>query len=218
MASSLFGRLAPSRGTRSFYDELRSHGRDDLEQGEALNVDEENFRQQLSGLDAGALAAGDSCLSVDSTARGGNYLDEATRQHRTPRDEPTHDDDIDSDVPASLLVEPNDVDLLQTSGHVLGSRPVQSQVQRGSANSEGRSQLQWDEVTAQQRLHRDESAVPHPQYLMTRTFTGGRREKSLWRWANTSNLDSFMRDVYHYYEGGGLPCILCSNALWLMSV
>jgi autophagy-related protein 9 len=42
------------------------------------------------------------------------------------------------------------------------------------------------------------------------------REKALWRWVNTSNLDSFMRDVYDYYEGGGLWCILCANALWLL--
>lgn len=42
------------------------------------------------------------------------------------------------------------------------------------------------------------------------------REKALWRWVNTSNLDSFMRDVYDYFEGGGLWCILCANALWLL--
>ncbi|PHH63568.1 hypothetical protein CDD82_1884 [Ophiocordyceps australis] len=44
----------------------------------------------------------------------------------------------------------------------------------------------------------------------------GGREEALWRWANIANLDSFLRDVYDYYRGGGLLCILCSNALWLL--
>ncbi|KAK7428660.1 autophagy protein atg9 [Neonectria magnoliae] len=52
--------------------------------------------------------------------------------------------------------------------------------------------------------------------MMRGIMSGGPREKALWRWVNTSNLDSFMRDVYDYYEGGGLWCILCANALWLL--
>ncbi|EQK98489.1 Autophagy-related protein 9 [Ophiocordyceps sinensis CO18] len=217
MAGDLFGRLAPSsRGTQSFYEEMRSHDDGDLEEGAGLDVDEENFRQQLSGFDAEALAAGDIRLTVDSVAGGG--LGNATR-NRGLREVstrwPVRDEEIDSDVPASLLVEPNDAEI--RPGEKVASR--QSQI-RPPFDSGGRSQMQWDDATAQQRLHQDEprglSSVPHPRSVMTGTVTGGRREKSLWRWANTSSLDGFMRDVYHYYEGGGLLCILCSNALWLL--
>ncbi|KAM4057995.1 autophagy protein apg9 domain-containing protein [Hirsutella rhossiliensis] len=225
MAGNLFGRLAPSsRGTRSFYEELRSHDDADLEEGAGLNVDEENFRQQLSGFDAEALAAGDSRLTVDSAAGGGGHLGKATRQHRglgeVPTRWPVHDDELDSDVPASLLVEPNDVDTFHPGGQMPENRQPQTRPPYGSGNPGSRSQLQWDDATAQQRLHQDEprgpSSMPQPRSLMRDTVTGGRREKSLWRWANTSSLDTFIRDVYHYYEGCGLLCILCSNALWLL--
>ncbi|PHH74732.1 hypothetical protein CDD80_2876 [Ophiocordyceps camponoti-rufipedis] len=80
--------------------------------------------------------------------------------------------------------------------------------------------MHWDSPTTQRQLQQDAVARPRPatrpKSLMTGLVAGSRREKSLWRWASTSNLDNFMRGVYQYYEGGGFWCILCANALWLL--
>ncbi|KND93043.1 Autophagy-like protein 9 [Tolypocladium ophioglossoides CBS 100239] len=227
MANNLFGRLAPSsRGTRSFYEELRAHDDDDgdLEAGTALNVDEENLRQQFNEFDAEGLTAGDSRVTVDSAAYGVSQLGKATRQHHGRREAssgwPVHDEDADNDVPASLLVEPNEAEPVRAPPRERASRHSQPRPPHAAGGSSVRSQAQWEAATTQQRLHQDDSSArpstSHPRSLMEGVVPGGRREKALWRWVNTSNLDSFMRDVYDYYEGGGLMCILCSNALWLL--
>lgn len=232
MANNLFGRLAPSsRDTRSFYEELRAHDDDDdadadLEAGTALNVDEENLREQFNDFDAEGFTASDSRITVGSAAYGVSQLGKATRQHHGRREPssgwPVHDDDADNDVPASLLVEPNEAEAVRAPRRERTSRHSQPRHPHAAGSSSGRSQAQWEAATTQQRLHQDDSngrpSALHPRSLMAGIVPGGRREKSLWRWVNTSNLDSFMRDVYDYYEGGGLICILCSNALWLLSV
>ncbi|PFH55227.1 hypothetical protein XA68_10332 [Ophiocordyceps unilateralis] len=97
------------------------------------------------------------------------------------------------------------------------NRQTQPPVRR---NPTGRLQMQWNVSMAQQ--HHQQDVLPgsrpakRPKSFMTGLMASSRREKSLWRWANTSNLDNFMRDIYQYYEGGGIGCILCSNALWLL--
>ncbi|ODV97630.1 hypothetical protein PACTADRAFT_24517, partial [Pachysolen tannophilus NRRL Y-2460] len=41
-------------------------------------------------------------------------------------------------------------------------------------------------------------------------------ERSLWVWANVSNLDKFLTDVYAYFIGNGLQCIIISKVIdWL---
>ncbi|CDK26396.1 unnamed protein product [Kuraishia capsulata CBS 1993] len=51
-------------------------------------------------------------------------------------------------------------------------------------------------------------------------------ERSLWMWANVSNLDKFLMDVYSYYLGNGFYCILLKRlfdtltivfVIWLVS-
>lgn len=54
--------------------------------------------------------------------------------------------------------------------------------------------------------------------ILAGRVTGGAKQKAHWRWVNTSNLDGFMNDVYSYFEGGGIWCILCARALWLLYV
>lgn len=38
----------------------------------------------------------------------------------------------------------------------------------------------------------------------------------MFRWANVSNLDVFIRDVYDYYLGAGIWCILLERLLHLL--
>jgi len=234
MASNLFSRFTPPSGTaRSFYEELRAHdetgddgdGSRDLEEGNGLNVDEENLRHQFHGLGAEGLNPGDSRMTVDSaTVYGADQLGKATREHPVRSGNAghwfPHEEDPDNDVPESLLVEPNEAATARRTDDERSDRPSPTRNPH-TANRSGRSQMLWDAATAQQRLHREDGyrrAPAQPRRSGPAAFAGGRRERALWRWVNTSNLDSFMRDVYDYYEGGGLLCILCANALWLLSV
>lgn len=41
-------------------------------------------------------------------------------------------------------------------------------------------------------------------------------KKAEWRWANVSNLDNFIRDVYDYYHGYGIWAILLERFLHLL--
>lgn len=228
MASNIFNRLGPSsRETRSFYEQLRSQEDDpDLEHGAGL--DEANLSENFNEFDAEDLTTGDSRLTLDSVAfdtharESRKHGSRAAAQSRNPATAgsrwPVQDDEIDNDVPASLLVEPNE------AGNVTilpEDRPAQKpNASQRPAAGPSRSRAQWEAATRQQRLHQDDLPAPtsrsHPQRILRGPMSGGAKEKALWRWVNTSNLDSFMRDVYDYYEGGGLWCILCSNALWLL--
>ncbi|KAF4121573.1 autophagy-related protein 9 [Geosmithia morbida] len=230
MSSNVFGRFGPeSRGTRSFYEQLRSRDDDDdnarddedVEQQAGIKIDEDNLRHALNDFNTEDLGGVDSRITIGSGA--------FPRQHQTgPSHSPSarwkgHDEDIDNDVPASLLVENNDAD------HASPSKTRRNNGRRNRRHNphvpsadpyEPRTQAQWASATAQQPLHTGANDRL-PTAVQPRSLTGGRvpagpKEKAMWRWVNTSNLDSFMRDVYDYFDGGGLWCILCSNALWLM--
>jgi autophagy-related protein 9 len=228
MTSNFFGRIgAQGNGARSFYEELRNADDDevDIEHRADLYLDEENLRHHLNDLDDAAVTAADSRITVDSVA-----FPASSRPADQGRRPPTtggpgaawlaHDDELDNDVPASLLVEPN-----RPTGPNLGDAPKGKHPNLPpppSATDElpGRSQAQWAAATEQQRLHHEEPRRNYqgrqPRSIISGTLAVSNREKALWRWVNTTNLDSFIRGVYDYYEGGGLWCILVSNALWLL--
>lgn len=224
MSSNIFSRLAP--GTRSFYEELRARDDDeDVEQqAGATNLDEENLRHNFNEFDTEGLTAADSRITIDSAAypaKDNRILHGAgpSRGRQGPSHHWPVDDEADNDVPASLLMEVNEAEPLKpiATQHARQSRPRH---QAGARPSSARSRAQWEAATLQQRLHDDDINAPipssQPRSLLMGTSSGGPKQKAMWRWVNTSNLDSFMRDVYDYYEGGGLWCILCTNALWLL--
>ncbi|KAI5466523.1 autophagy protein Apg9-domain-containing protein [Mariannaea sp. PMI_226] len=217
----------PSRPVRSFYEQLRSE--DDDIYDVQLGVDEENLGQNFNEYDAEALAGGDSRMTVDSTAFDTRDRSRVSRQPGTherisgraaPKWQASDDDVMDNDVPASLLVEPNEVGNHSPTSGKRTRRQPNTRPTATAGPSSANTQAQWETVTSQQRLHRDgPSGAPlrsQTRGLMRGVALGSPRERALWRWVNTSNLDSFMRDVYDYYEGGGLWCILCANALWLL--
>ena len=43
-------------------------------------------------------------------------------------------------------------------------------------------------------------------------------ERALWNWVNVFNLDAFLQEVYHYYQGKGIYCIALSRGLNLLLV
>ncbi|KAH7157229.1 autophagy protein Apg9-domain-containing protein [Dactylonectria macrodidyma] len=228
MTSNIFSRMAPSsRGSRSFYEQLRSRD-DDGYTDDDPGLDEENLGHHFNDFDAEGLAVGDSRMTVDSTAFDIKENTRVTRQAAThtrhstgqPSTWPAHqDDEVNNDVPASLLIEANEAENTPVPPMRSG-RQSDPAHQATAGSSSARARAQWDAATTQQRLHQEDPfgapLGPQPKPVIRGIMSGSPRERALWRWVNTSNLDSFMRDVYDYYEGGGLRCILCANALWLL--
>lgn len=191
-------RLDSREGARSFYESLRAKDDDpDLEDGRLRTPDVEN-------------AAGPSNLAPSSAARTGrsSFTDQQTKQDRYSMW--MEQEEGDDDVPASLLMENNAGESVQ---------PLPSRGARKlTARSEAKPKAQLEGIARQDTPY---DGVPSRRLLGRPSAVGSlkttsRREKALWAWVNTSNLDRFMRDVYDYYEGGGMWCIMCSNALWLL--
>jgi autophagy-related protein 9 len=82
----------------------------------------------------------------------------------------------------------------------------------------------WETAQAQQRLHSDDMFGPArrgnaaPGSFLTGGILGNARKRAEWRWANVSNLDKFIKEVYDYYLGCGIWCILLERALHLLCV
>lgn len=222
MASNIFGRLATSsRGTRSFYEQLRSRDDDgseeDIEQRAGLNIDDENLRQHLDELDTDNL--GNSRLTVTSAMPAAEQKDTSARPLSPVSRWKAHDEDMDNDVPASLLVEHNSHEPRVDPRYANTSRRTQHRNRLAPTSPPAGRRAQWEATTEQQPLHgvaHNQAVDTQPRSLLSGRAPAGAKEKALWRWVNTSNIDSFMRDVYDYFEGGGLWCILTSNALWLL--
>lgn len=177
-------------------------------------VDEENFNHDLADLEAAVgLHMNQSISTVTSAQVGG---------HTRPVGGPglakwQHGDtDPDNDVPRSLLIEPNTVSPSTKRAGTTGGHNVRSK-NLGMFDSTALPLL-WDADTSQ--THDEQVSGPRlskrPRPVLLRTNTTSAKERAMWTWVNITNLDSFIRDVYDYFEGGGMWCILSFNALRLM--
>ncbi|KAM0298353.1 hypothetical protein ACHAPM_008423 [Fusarium culmorum] len=223
MASNIFSRIkSPSGGSQSFYQQLRSGEDPEYDPG----LDEENLGHRFDDFQAEGMDIGDSRMTVESVAPGSKGKGKATfrptahaRSSGITSPRWQQDDEGDNEVPASLLMEPKDLDPPASPPNKRATNPGSSRTPASAGPSSARTRAQWEAATAQQQLHQDHPYTtpmgPQPIPVARGTMSNNPREKALWRWVNTSNLDSFMRDVYDYFEGGGLWCILCANALWL---
>lgn len=223
MASNIFSKLVPSGQQRSFYEDLR--GRDnDIEDCAGLALDEENLNHdfQDDDLDPETLAIENSRATVTSDVRTERGRGGTFQGHReTGARWLAQDDDIDNDVPPSLLVETHETDT---------PRPRQQQKKPKISTSRGapvpgpstrRARAQWETTQNQQRLHQEDGTARNrrgPNPIMAGIVTGTAKQKAMWRWVNVTNLDNFVKDVYDYYQGNGLWCILLERALHLVDV
>ncbi|WQF85139.1 hypothetical protein CDEST_10153 [Colletotrichum destructivum] len=231
MASNIFSRLAPqSRGSRSFYEELRGErdGDMDIEEQAGLDIDEENLKEGFQDYDVDHvqdLAIEDSRATLESNVNlrnppgttGSGTQDRANR--RAPNSKwLSQEDDGDNDVPASLLFEPHEAEVeANGAARKTASMPGRQNAIPGPSNR--RTHAQWETTQAQQRLHPSNSIKPtrsQPKRLARGLASGSEKEKALWRWVNVSNLDFFVQDVYYYYRGSGFWCIVCARALHLV--
>ncbi|KAI9049390.1 hypothetical protein LZ554_006424 [Drepanopeziza brunnea f. sp. 'monogermtubi'] len=233
MTSNLLSRLLPTNTTgRSIYDDLRAHDEEsDLEEQAGLALDEENLRfldDELGNVDAFGEA---SHITTASTAfppgqphtrqHGGGNISRDKSQNRWMAQSPRLlEEDGDDDVPASLLIEGHDLPPKHTPKKPRprqGKAPKSSPAVPGPSNRETRAH--WEAAQAQQRLHREEDTSPGlrvPPRSRFGLLSG--EEKALWRWSNVTNLDAFIEDVYGYYVGAGIWCILLEKALNLAQI
>jgi autophagy-related protein 9 len=235
MNSNILSRLLPSNPpTRSIYDDLRAHdeaSESDLEEQAGMALDEENLGFRDDDLGNADVFGEDSRVTTESTAFLGQHqaptngrLGKKTAKTRSkwqaqsPR---LLEEDGDDDVPASLLIEDH---VIPGPGQrkTARSRPTKNHARHpaipGTSNRETRAH--WEAAQAQQRLHRDEDAgMPGGPYIPQpgiRLLTGSSREKAMWRWINVTNIDNFIKDVYDYFTGSGIWCIVLTRVLELL--
>ena len=142
-----------------------------------------------------------------------------TPEQSRPPINPLEADDVDDDVPPSLLTEdhkglPTPVDDGEGGEQdpLAGQRPTSS----------GSERARWQATQQQQRLYQDSPSLittserTHP--IRNPLTMIDPKEQALWRWANVENLDNFLRDVYRYYLGKGIWSILLSRILNLLTL
>jgi autophagy-related protein 9 len=243
MASSRVARFLSfsSNPSPSIYETIRRH--DDssdssvVEERAGLAVDEENLRHNFNDYEldqamehASDTQSGQSSPFVPrpSRPRGGGGVNQQKQfkwSRLSPRTVAPEDDD---DVPASLLVERDgDEDIIHAARPAsppppLPPAPLQPRT-RPDANaaaagpSTRRIQEQWNTARLHQPIH--EPHIPAPTWRAkqrSRVASADPRQKALWRWANVENLDNFLKDVYLYFLGNGIWCIVLGRVLNLL--
>lgn len=127
----------------------------------------------------------------------------------------------DDEVPQSLLFEggegPTATGAVDDHGpaHHADISPVP-----GPSTPEAR--VHWETTQRHQTLYRDTPRVDRPRRAGSQVKKGllliDPKERAMWRWANVEDLDNFLKDVYDYFLGNGIWCIMLSRALNLLFV
>lgn len=228
MASNIISRfLPPATGSPSVYETLRQHDqsfdRSDMEERAGIALDEENLTVgfQDYDLDDALADATASQLNPLKPAKPEGKVRAASRRalptQRRPQASPrlVEADDLDDDVPLSLLIEGDEgVAPAVEDSHLRElPPPIPGPITRGS-------RAKWQATQEQQRLHQDlGTVIPNPREYVRRGYPFSLmnpKEKAMWRWANVENLDNFLKDVYDYFLGNGIWCILLSRVLNLL--
>ena len=200
MASNVFSRLFPPNG-RSVYDHMRAE-----EEGLHSNIDEENLNAPIDDF-------------LDNPAI---FDDQSRIAHSLHED----DEDLDNQVPASLLIEGNEdegeaVPLMQRAAGIprASAHQAQPSTRQHQPNTQShnarlpQNQRNWEAAQLQQRLHSDDNDFRPPPFSAKPLDA---YQTAMWTWINASNLDVFMSDVYNYYRGYGIYCICLTRALYLL--
>ena len=230
MTSKILSRILPSGNGESIYETLRqnedSSDHSDIEEQAGMALDEENLRKGFNDYELDQVLTNADLSSTPSSkilasnrpneqrTRGARQFSAQTRfaQGKAALEE------LDDDVPQSLLFE--------------GDRPqvmAPRQQQRQSTIPATLSTLALPETRAkwqaaqEQHLHLESDMLQspqsrHPPHRVQVGRVAHPREKAMWRWANVENLDNFLKDVYDYFLGNGIWCILLSRVLNLLLV
>ena len=235
MASNLLSRLLPSvSGSPSVYERLREpdEGSDttDLEASVGSPLDKENLADRHFELDP-ALADAMASQSVlrESFPRKPRFI-RGTDRTRFKKQKPSwipqssgdnETDEADDDVPLSLFVEEDGAAAPVSTSYTrtgrnrekLRSIPVMGQVTSST-------RAKWQTTQEQQQLYEDPQSVSPRvtrfEEVNDPLVIADPKMKAIWRWANVENLDNFLWEVYDYYIGNGIWCILLSRVLNLL--
>lgn len=227
MASNLLSRLLPPTfGAPSIYETMREHDQSseyDIEERAGMALDEENLGVAFRDSEADE-ALTDVNASRSNTSKVLNPKEKSrsaprrvTPRQRRPSMSPKmaeEEDDLDDEVPMSLLIE-GDEDRVgarerRQSGE--GLPPVPGPQSRGT-------RAQWQATQEQHRLHHELGLGNPTQKIFGRAVRLNivdAKEKAMWRWANVENLDNYLREVYDYYIGNGIWCMLLHRFLNLL--
>lgn len=129
-------------------------------------------------------------------------------------------EDGDDEVPASLLVEGNDVIHLNPRKHAQAQDVAQASEPPIAGPATTEIAARWQTTQGQQPLHTNDRTAP----LNRRSVLGmnmplgvvSSRERAENRWASVVNLDNFLKEVYEYYLGNGIWSILLSRILYIL--
>lgn len=228
MASNILSRLIPPTGSPSVYETLREQDQSsdpsDVEEQAGMALDEENLSTRFQDYDL------DDAL-LDATA---NQRSPSKKRHRLreqartgPRGFPQNErwtqasprlaeaDDLDDEVPQSLLIEDGEDIIPIHNRHEAAAVPLPAP---RSPNKGERAK--WQATQEQQRLHPDTNlgVLRDGNATRKRHVLGmiDPRERAMWRWANVENLDNFLKDVYDYFIGNGVWSILLSRLFYLL--
>lgn len=185
MASNVFSRLFPPNG-RSVYDHMRA-------EEEGINIDEENLN-----------------APIDEFLDNPGIFDDESHITQTVHED---EDDLDNQVPASLLIEGNDDESVPLVHRAVGVPRVSVQQTQPSHNARTiHGNLELAQV--RQRIHQQDDSLRSPGFSIRQPLDA--YQTAMWTWVNASNLDTFMSDVYDYYRGYGIYCICLTRALYLL--
>ena len=228
MASNILSRfLPPAVGEPSIYETLQQHDdssdQSDLEERAGMALDEENLGTgfhdyEIDDALADTTANQDGPSRVRDSNRQSQGFSAKKAQSRTRTSHAAgrvNLDDLDDEVPQSLLVEdrPNLLPGSKAEQNTAMPPPV-------SGPSSRAIQAKWQATQEQQRLHQD-PVFPQPQTKRStrRGLPLGMmdpKDRAMWMLANVENLDNFLKEVYDYYIGNGIWCILLSRVLNLL--
>ncbi|KAL8658254.1 MAG: hypothetical protein Q9226_001136 [Calogaya cf. arnoldii] len=211
MASNVFSRfLPPNSGNPSIYETLRqqdeSSDQSDIEERAAMAIDDKAMEEPYHDYELG-----------DGAAPNMGNSREPQRVSAPSSSNARDMDYADDDVPQSLLIEDN--------GHPV--TPLQEQQPRPTASpvpgpASRATKAKWRATQEQQRLHPDlpaTRALPaQPGRQVPGLAIASSQDRAMWRWANVEDLDNFLRDIYDYFLGNGIWCILLSRLLNLLTL
>ncbi|KAL9000844.1 MAG: hypothetical protein Q9169_000598 [Polycauliona sp. 2 TL-2023] len=211
MASNVFSRFLPANtGAPSVYDTLRQHDesfdQSDIEERAAMAIDDKRSEDSFHDYD----------LNDEIVPKVHERKD--LRNLGTPTSPNGPDMEYaDDDVPPSLLIEDNDHPVLPLQEQQ--PRPTVSPIPGPASRA---TKAKWRATQERQRLHPDLPAMQRPLSRsgpqLPSLAIASPRERAMWRWANVEDLDNFLRDVYEYFLGNGIWCILLSRVLNLLTL
>ena len=223
MASNIFSRLLPpAPGEPSIYETLRQDDDDasdlsDFENDPGMILDVENLAHRDDGLDVkDERVDRNSIMNKAKWSRARSSPDNTRPLVQTKRAGKRKDlDDLDDEVPHSLLIEDE-----ENAGPGLRAQQRLSLPPPISGPSTQTTQAKWQTAQREQRLHQ---ASPPPRLQPSVIPSRGQplgqtnpKERATWLWANVDNLDQFLHEVYEYYIGHGIWSILLSRIVKLL--